>query len=68
MVVRAGGRVVARGPARYNHTTPPYAAASLRVGPAARELLRAGRSVRVSARIERAVTRSTVVQLPAARR
>lgn len=68
VVVRAGGRVVARGPARYNRTTPPYAAASLRVGPAARKLLRAGRRVRVTARIDAAVTRHTIVQLPAARR
>lgn len=32
VTVRAGGRVLARGTARYNHSTPPYAAADLRLG------------------------------------
>jgi hypothetical protein len=49
VVVRAGGRVVARGIAHYNHTTPPYAAASLPIAPNAR--LRTGARVRVTARI-----------------
>ncbi len=68
VTVSAGGRVIARGPARYNHTTPPYAAASLPLTPAASRRLRPGRDVRVTARIDRTVTRHTVVQLPAARR
>lgn len=63
--VRARGRVVARGRARYNHTTPPYAAASLRVD---RRLIAPGMRVRVTARIDGAVTRTTTAQLPAARR
>jgi len=46
VVVWAGRRVVARGVAHYNHATPPYAAASLRVVPAARRL-RPGARVRV---------------------
>ena len=69
VVVRAGARVIAHGPARYNHTTPPYAAASLPIGPRGRALLRsARRPVRVTARIDRTVTRHTIVQFPAARR
>jgi hypothetical protein len=68
VVVRVGTRVIARGLARYNHSTPPYAAASLQVGEHARELLRSYRRVRVTARIERTVTRQTLAQLPAARR
>jgi len=68
VVIRVGGRVIARGPARYNHTTPPYAAASLRVGRQGRGLLRSRRHVRVTARIDRMVTRRTLAQFPAARR
>jgi hypothetical protein len=68
VVVRVGRRVVARGPARYTHATPPYAAASLRVGPAGRALLRSHRRVRVTARIDGTVTRHASFQLPAARR
>jgi hypothetical protein len=70
--VRAAGRVVARGAASYNHATPPYAAADLRVIPSRRRLLRAAARLRVTARIRdaslAAATRTTVVQLPAARR
>lgn len=73
--IRAGGRVVARGVARYNHATPPYAAAALRVSAAGRRLFRAAHRVRVTARIgdpdstgADAATRTKVVQLPAARR
>ncbi|MEY2442417.1 MAG: hypothetical protein QOJ46_1843 [bacterium] len=51
VVVRAGRRIVARGTAHYNHTTPPYAAASLPVRPAALRLLRRGARVRVTAHI-----------------
>lgn len=51
VVVRAGGRILARGIAHFNHATPPYAAASLHVGPAARKLLHSGARVRVTARI-----------------
>ena len=51
VTVRSGRRVVARGVARYNHATPPYAAADLRVKPRDRRLLRPGRLVRVTARI-----------------
>jgi hypothetical protein len=40
VTVRAAGRVIARGPARYNHATPPYAAADLRLTPAGVRLLR----------------------------
>ena len=43
VVVRAGGRVIARGPARYNHTTPPYAAAALRSRPRGRAAAAPGR-------------------------
>ena len=74
VVVRAGGRVVvAGGSATYNHTTPPYAAASFRVNPAspaaaARRDPRAGdRAVSTTARPP-ARPRTTVVQFPAARR
>jgi len=51
VTVRSGRRVVARGVARYNHATPPFAAAGLRVKPSDRRLLRPGRLVRVTARI-----------------
>jgi hypothetical protein len=51
VVVRAGGRIVARGIAHYNHATPPYAAASLPVGPAARKLVQRGARVQVTAHI-----------------
>jgi hypothetical protein len=67
VVVRVGGHTIARGAARYNHTTPPYAAASLRVGPRGRALMRSHR-VHVTARIDGTATRHTVAQLPAARR
>jgi hypothetical protein len=66
--ISSRGRVIAPATARYNHATPPFAAASLRIGPAARRLLRSGARVRVTARIDGLVTRHTIVQLPAARR
>ena len=44
VTVRAGGRVVARGTARYDHSTPPYAAADLRL--TARDLRRLRRTTR----------------------
>ncbi len=72
LVVRAGGRVVAAGGASYNHATPPYAAADLRVSPARLRLLRAATRLRVTASVGdedvAADTRTTVVQFPAARR
>jgi hypothetical protein len=45
--VRAGGRLVARGVARYNHSTPPYAAADLKPTAFGTRLLRAGPRTRV---------------------
>ena len=53
VTVRAAGRVIARGPARYNHATPPYAAADLRLTPAGVRLLRRHphARLRISARI-----------------
>ena len=73
MTIRAGGRIVARGTARYNHATPPYAAASLRVTRSERALLRRARRIRVTVRLtdpslDGAVTRHTIAQLPAALR
>ncbi len=72
LVVRAGGRVVAAGGAFYNHATPPYAAADLRVSPARLRLLRAATRLRVTASVGdedvAADTRTTLVQFPAARR
>jgi hypothetical protein len=53
VTVRAGGRVIARGAARYTRSTPPYAAADLRVGAVGLRLLREHprTRVRISARI-----------------
>lgn len=53
VTVRAAGRVIARGPARPNHATPPYAAADLRLTPAGARLLRRRphARLRISARI-----------------
>ena len=53
VTIRAAGRVIARGPARYNHATPPYAAADLRLTPAGVRLLRRHphARLRISARI-----------------
>lgn len=53
VTVRAGGRVIARGTARYNHSTPPYAAADLRLSPAGVRMLRRRprARLRISARI-----------------
>jgi hypothetical protein len=45
--VRAGGRLVARGVARYNHSTPPYAAADLKPTAFGTRLLRARPHARV---------------------
>jgi hypothetical protein len=45
--VRAGGRLVARGVARYNHSTPPYAAADLKPTAFGTRLLRAKPHARV---------------------
>jgi hypothetical protein len=61
VVVRAFGRVIARGVASYDHATPPYAAASLRVTAVGRRLLRRHRRVRlrISARIDGAPARRT---------
>ena len=64
VVVRAGGRVIARGAASYNHATPPFAAASVRVTPAGVRLLRrnARMRVQISARYRGlAARRATVV-------
>ncbi|MEA2269995.1 MAG: hypothetical protein QOC64_2605 [Solirubrobacteraceae bacterium] len=64
VVVRAGGRVIARGGASYNHATPPFAAVNLRVTAAGLRLLRRnpGARVRISARFgELARRRATVV-------
>jgi hypothetical protein len=65
--VRARGLVIARGRARYNHSTPPYAAADLRVTAAGLQLLRLLRPatrLRISARLGTR-TRRTVAKLPA---
>jgi hypothetical protein len=53
VTVYGAGRVLARGRARYNRSTPPYAAADLALMPAAMRLLRTrGRArVQISARI-----------------
>jgi hypothetical protein len=53
MTVRAGRRIIARGFARYNRTTPPFAAADLRIRAAGLRMLRRnGRTrVQISARI-----------------
>lgn len=53
VTVRAGSTLLARGTARPNHGTPPYAAADLRLTRAARALLgrRARVRVQISARI-----------------
>jgi hypothetical protein len=64
VVVRARGRVIARGTASYNHATPPFAAASLRVTAAGLRLLRRSARTRmqISARINGlAARRATVV-------
>jgi len=45
--VRAGGRLVARGAARHNRATPPYAAADLKLTAAGARLLRARPRTRV---------------------
>ena len=39
VVIHAAGRVIAQGTARYNRSTPPYAAANLRLTPAGQRLL-----------------------------
>jgi hypothetical protein len=46
--------VIARGSARYNHTTPPFAAARLRVGAQGLRVLRThpGAALRISARYD----------------
>jgi hypothetical protein len=51
--VRARGRVIARGDARYTHSTPPFAAADLRLTPSGVRLLRRHPQarLRISARI-----------------
>ena len=53
VTVRAHGRVIARGSARYTHSTPPFAAADMRLTPSGVRLL--GRHpharLRISARI-----------------
>lgn len=61
VTVRAGGRVIARGTARYNHSTPPYAAADLRLSPAGERMLRRRprARLRISARIGGAPWRHT---------
>ena len=63
VVVRVGGRVIARGAASYNHATPPFAAANLRVTAAGLRLLRrsAPARVRISARIDGLATRRATV-------
>jgi hypothetical protein len=48
--VRARGRLLARGPALPNRSTPPYAAAGLPLTPAGTRLLRRGRPLRVELR------------------
>ena len=60
VTVTARGRVIARGSARYNHGTPPFAAANLHVGRRAVRMLRARprTRIRITARIGE-VTRST---------
>jgi hypothetical protein len=61
VTVRAGSRLVARGIARPNHSTPPYAAADLRLTPTGRALLGSRPRVRVqiSARIGTTLRRAT---------
>lgn len=53
VTVRVGRRVIARGAARYNRSTPPYAAADLKISTASLRLLRkqTRTRVRISARI-----------------
>ena len=53
VTVRARGRVIARGNARYTHSTPPFAAADMRLTPSGVRLLRRHPHVRlrISARI-----------------
>jgi hypothetical protein len=75
VTVRVGRRVIARGTARYNHGTPPYAAADLRVSAAGLRLLREGprTRVRIAARIGApsigaTATRRTTQVIAAARR
>jgi hypothetical protein len=62
--VRARGRVIARGVARYNHTTPPFAAAGLRLSSYGRRLLRAHprAALRISARYGDLATRVVVAR------
>ncbi|MDX6676135.1 MAG: hypothetical protein QOE31_187 [Solirubrobacteraceae bacterium] len=63
VVVRAGGRVIARGGASYNHAAPPFAAARLRVTSFGLRLLRrhARVRVRISARIGALAARHATV-------
>jgi hypothetical protein len=63
VVVRAGGRVIARGDASYNHAAPPFAAARLRVTSFGLRLLRrhARVRVRISARIGALAARHATV-------
>ncbi len=53
VTVRAGRHVIASGTARYNHSTPPYGAADLKVSPAGMQMLRTNPRTRlqISARI-----------------
>ena len=61
VTVRAGSLLLARGTARPNHSTPPYAAADLRLTRAARALLhrRSRIRVQISARIGTTLRRTT---------
>jgi hypothetical protein len=70
VTVRVGRRVIARGTARYDHSTPPYAAADLEVSAAGLRLLRESRRtrVRISARIGAAPVRRTTQIVAAAGR
>jgi hypothetical protein len=70
VVVRVGRRAIARGVASYNHGTPPFAAANLRVTGAGMRLLRrdGGARLRISARINGFVTRRATQAIRVARR
>jgi hypothetical protein len=70
VVVRVGRRVIARGVASYNHGTPPFAAARLRVTGAGMRLLRrdGGARLRISARIGALATRRTTQAIRVGRR
>ena len=61
VTVRAGSQVIARGTARPNHSTPPYAAADLRLTRAGRARLdrRTRVRVQISARIGTTLRRTT---------